>query len=871
MASTRHDNFIVELTAGPHGPGALTVTSARGRERVSGGYSFEVHAHTDLDPKKLASVLGGPARLVLGPSGKERVVSGIIAGINSVGETRDDFRRSYSFRLVPRWFRLRHRRDSRIFQHSTLEQIVGAVLDTHGVAHRFQRSHVSPIREYVTQFEETDQTFVQRLLAEAGLFFHFEQPSDANGGADKASATETMVIADEPSSYFPIGDERTLRIHADRQMVRDDETVHRFSERLTLRPESAMFRDYDPGKPGTDLRAVASVGRPSPCEIYEHGGRHLEAGWDHEQGRAALRLGQARKLAQVSSGTSSCMRLSAGAHFALEDERGGGEYDGEYVVTHVSHQVTATAGHGASYVNSFRVVPRTVAFVPTPKRRRRVSSCLTATVVGPKGEEIFVNGLGQIMVQFAFDRQGRSDEHSSCWLRVLQAWAGSQFGVQFTPRVGMEVLVGFDGGDPNKPVVLGTVANGTHGQPFGLKDKSKSGIVTKTYGGVGSNALVFDDAKGKETLELRGQRMVTVSSGDDYRLSVGGRAVTVVSGNLSSTVKGSHKDEVDGIRMSVVNGSRVDVVNGPFTETIGGNANSEVRGDFVVKAKQRLVLSGETGMSLTVGSPKQTGEGGMFVYGRASVGASDTVQINALHGVTILCGTSELKILPDKIVLNADTIELKAKKGLSASSGDKGPSLVINEEATLSSKKITLLGEKGTIRLDDKGASMSGDDVAISAAPEERPKPKDEEEEKKTKKMIVQLTDADMKPIAGKKYHVLVKGQTIEGTTDGDGVVEQLVPRSADAATIVLWTDTYPTGPQRRYDVELLAAMPPVDSVRGAKLRMRNLGYYAGAIDDDDNADYAKALVALQVDFGLDRTGKLDAPTIEKLEYVHTS
>jgi type VI secretion system secreted protein VgrG len=276
-------------------------------------------------------------------------------------------------------------------------------------------------------------------------------------------------------------------------------------------------------------------------------------------------------------------------------------------------------------------------------------------------------------------------------------------------------------------------------------------------------------------------------------------------------------------------------------------------------------------MSLTVGTAAKPSEHAVYVHGRTTLGASETVQITATKTVEFLCGTSVLRLKPDGIELVADTLTLKAKKSISASSGEKGPSLVIDEQATLKSKKVSVLAENATLQLDDKGVKLQGEQIKLDCAPEKPPEPKTDEEKAETKKMMVQLTDAELKPLANMKYHVQVAGQKLEGTTDADGVVEQTVPISAATATIMLWPSDYPTGQYNQYEVELLEALPPVETVRGAKTRLRNLGYYQGAVDDHDNRAFQDALSTMQLDFGLSRSGKLDADTLKQLEHVHTS
>lgn len=874
--------FALELSAGSFGAAELTVTRAHGREKISGLYSFVVSVTTDLEPAKMAALLNAPARLSLGEAGQLRCYSGMVDAVSSAGScgNQHDRQRAFVIRLVPRASRLRHRKDSRIFQFMKLEEVVAAVLDPLGIPHRWQRTHESVLRDYVTQYEETDYAFVQRLVAEAGIFYYFEQapaPHEESPNPDQQPG-ETVVFCDDVNAYPNIEGDPTLRLREAAQMIHDDDTMHRFGTSVGVRSDASTFRDYDPFRPGMELRATSKTRRDgggdskNAFEIYEHDGRHAAVQWEHDQERAELRLSRARRSASVGSGRSSCARLTAGHKFRLEDERNGGEFDGEYMVTQVTHHGAAvTAEQASSYSCSLRCVPSRVPYLPIPRPRAKIHSCLTATVVGPVSEEIFVNAVGEIKVQFHWDRAGARDEHSSCWIRCMQPWAGSQWGAQFTPRVGMEVVVGFDGGDANKPVVLGTIQNGTHAVPFSLKEKTKSGIVTKTYGGVGSNSLVFEDARGKEEIEIRGQRDVSISSANDYQLAIGGRATTDVKGNYSLSVKGAQNETINGLRSSVVNGSRIEVTTGLSTSTVAGDAMQEVKGDYNLKGRQRVSIAAETGMSISVGTMAKKSESQVFVHGTSTIGASDTVQINAAKGLVLLCGTSSLKILPDRIELRTDTLVLKAAKSIAASTGDNGPSLVIDEQATLKSKKVSVLAEQATLEMDDQGVKLHGNQVQIDCAPERPPEPKTDEEKAETKKMIVQLTDARLKPLANMKYHVQVSGKRLEGTTDADGVVEQTVPISAQLATVTVWLSDYPTGPQNQYEIELVAAMPPPDTVHGAKLRLRNLGYYKGPIDDAQSGAFRDALVLLQVDFGLARTGKLDSDTLGQLERVHTS
>ena len=361
-----------------------------------------------------------------------------------------------------------------------------------------------------------------------------------------------------------------------------------FELERVLQSKKVTLQDYDFERPLLHLTAgatapassgpganydTAALLDPAKLEIYEH---HLDHDVSSVQQRmATLRLEGYRAAAFVGHASSTCRRLAPGYRFTLDDHPDP-RFNREYAVTEVHHTGhvpvnLAEDPHAAQvlespvYVNHVKCCESSVAARPKPGRRRALQVVEVATVVGPAGEEIYTDPYGRIKVQFPWDRVGKRNDRSSCWMRVAQAWAGAAWGTQFVPRIGMEVLVSFIGGDVDRPVVVGCLANAVHPTPFELpKDKSRSGWRTQsTPGGEGFNEFSFEDHHGKEQVFLHAQR------------------------DLDEVVKRNHTTDIHRDETLVVAGNQSDSVGGNRDRVTAGNE------DVVVAKKQQIKIKSD--------------------------------------------------------------------------------------------------------------------------------------------------------------------------------------------------------------------------------------------------------------------------------------
>jgi type VI secretion system secreted protein VgrG len=328
-----------------------------------------------------------------------------------------------------------------------------------------------------------------------------------------------------------------------------------------------------------------------------------------------------------------------------------------------------------------------------------------------------------------------------------------------------------------------------------------------------------------------------------------------------------------------VNGKRDTAIGGDDRLAVGGRSNTVIRGDrsLEVAGNSATTIVGTHSVEaqrdrvLVVGTSEQPANSDHLVYGSGSFSAEDRLFLRAKNGIVIEVGESTLEITPDKIVLRAADIELLPKKSLSATSGG-GPSVTMGEEVEILSKKLKIFTESGALEL-DKEFKVKGDKIKLGYDPS-KPDRSTKDEKPETKALSVKFSDYFLEPYASKKYHLMVQGLRFEGETDEEGMVKEQIPKDATQAVARLWLDAYPEGRQRLY-VLRFGDIPPSSTVSGVKTRLKNLGYYHGAIDDTLTEELSAAIAEFQDDHrdthALEPTGEADAATSGALEDVHGS
>lgn len=541
---------------------------------------------------------------------------------------------SYRIMLRPKIALLAMRSGMRIFQDMTAQEIVSQVLKDAGLPDdqvRWQNQSRPSAREYCVQYRETDLQFVSRLLEEEGLFYFFEH----------GLSSHILVIADNNRVFQPIPGNASLPYRTRSGMVSGEESVYEFHGQQQLQSGAVALRDYGFQKPANRLESNASAGDFPQLQHYRYPG-HFQ---DNAQGRAYVQaqLQGYQTQRERYELESDCVRLSLGKRFGL-NQHGTQGFNQEYVisaltVTGKQPQVLeeGASAEGSSFNVRAQAFPTSVDYRPTQQHPRpRITGVQTAFVTGPKGEEIYTDQYGRIKVQFHWDREGKRDENSSCWLRVSQAWAGNQWGAQSLPRIGQEVVVSFLNGDPDSPLVTGSLYNATTQPPYGLPaNKTRTTFKSQSSPGAGGyNELRLEDKKGSEQLFVHGQKDVDLYVKNDRMESVDHDRHRIVKAAAMEKIGKDYSNKTGANRNIKVGQTLSQTIGGGLQQKAGQNWLEKTGAEYSLKAGTSVVL--DAGMSVTLKAG-----GGTIVLNPGGVAITGSmVRINSGGGAGSAKGAS---------------------------------------------------------------------------------------------------------------------------------------------------------------------------------------------------------------------------------------
>jgi len=647
-------------------------------ERISS--PFEVSASLACEEEiKFDDALGKEVLLTLLGDDENRYFHGIVSKFQQAGgQGRFHY---YHARVVPHLWLLSLEQDCRIFQNKTVQEIVTQILKDAGMTSDrfdFRLQGQYPPREYCVQYRETDLQFISRLLEEEGIYYFFEHSKQKH----------VVVFADSTAAYKPIPGKPDVPINPPGGMVPDGEFVFGFAFSRRILSGKVTQKDFNFEKPSLNLTVQEQASSNQKLEVYDYPGKYA----DQSRGKklTQVRLQEAMAFRDKAEGQSACPRFTAGFTFKLTGHDWKA-FDQEYILVEVLHtgsqpqslQEEGGSGGGASYSNDFICIPSSVTLKPERiSLKPVVEGVQTAIVVGPAGEEIYCDEHGRVKVQFHWDREGKRNEKSSCWIRVSQTWAGAGWGAMHIPRIGQEVVVSFIEGDPDRPIVTGRVYHGTNKPPYTLPDeKTKSTIKSdSTIGGGGSNELRFEDKKGSEEIYLHGQKDWTIVIENDKNQNVGNNETLSIGKNRSKTV-GKNESESIGENKSIsvgknhnesIGSSATISVGENESVSIGKNQSVSVGANQSVSIGDNQDLSVGKDLTSSIGSKAsfqvgknatgQVGDdAGLDVGKKLSVKASDQITIVSDKQITLQAGSAKMILKKSgDIVISGAKINLKA-------------------------------------------------------------------------------------------------------------------------------------------------------------------------------------------------------------------
>ena len=604
---------------------------------------------------------------------------------------------TYEAVLRPWFWFLTRTADCRIFQEMTVPDIIKDVFREHGFSD-FEESLSNTYRtwEYCVQYRETDFNFLSRLMEQEGIYYYFKHEDGKH----------TLVMADSYSAHDRIpAYEKVSYVPPSENVAGAKDVISELHVRKSLKAGNYVLDSYDFKKPKADLTTKSVVSRKhahSKYEIFDYPGEYLETS-DGDQ-YVTARLEELQAEYERVDGESDTRGFMCGGLFELEDFPRE-DQNREYLlvsVTHEAHVSDFESGSGdgeGEYACSFEAMDAKEPFrTPRITRKPIVQGPQTAVVVGPSGEEIHTDEYGRVKVQFHWDRYGKADENSSCWVRVSQVWAGKQWGAMHIPRMGHEVIVDFLEGDPDQPIITGRVYNADNMPPYDLPDnKTQSGIKSRsTKEGTPDNfnEIRFEDKKGSEEMYIHAEKNQTIMVENDKGETVG-HDNTESIGNDETIDVGNNRAKSVGVDQSESIGSNKSIdVGSNHTENIGVDKTVSVGSNHseTIGANKKLNVGANKTETVAINTAETIG-----VAKELSIGAAYQVSVGAAMNNSIGASKSENVGVNKSVEVGSDSTEkvgsnkgVEAGKDISNSSGKK-MTLTAGDDFTISGAKKGLI------------------------------------------------------------------------------------------------------------------------------------------------------------------------------------
>ncbi|CAG9255731.1 type VI secretion system Vgr family protein [Paraburkholderia caribensis] len=613
------------LPVSPLGEPALETTGVAGEEALSAIYAYTLSCRTPLEMPEseaanldLKQMIGKELTVTIQLEGMGTFVAGMqgMAGASNIGAgtreisgivtearyvSQSDRQSNYELALRPWIWLADQTSDYRIFQRKTVVEIIEDVFGKYMYSYDLRLSGSYPVLDYQVQYGETDFYFIQRLMAEHGIYWFFEH----------SGTFHRMVLVDHLGAHRPVESTayQTLWYYPPGHRI-DQEYIDAFDMSGALQSGRWTTNDYDFKKPMAGLIAQNELPQETAhndFERYEWPGDYTER--EHGEQFARLRMEEVRAHGERASGSGQVRDVVCGTTFRLEGypHRPANR---EYLVISAwfsATEIGAASGSGEYTISSaFVVQPATTVFRPSRTRypKPRTSGPQTAIVTGPAGQEIWTDQYGRVKLGFHWDRSGVKDQNASCWIRVSYPWAGGGFGGVNIPRVGTEVIVDFENGDPDRPIVVGRLYNAATMPPWDLPgNATQSGLLSRSLkGGAGNaNAIRFEDKPGSEELWLQAEKDMRTEVENDESHSVMANRTKSVGGNETTSVAGTRTETVTGNETITLNANRERSVKLNDTVEIGADQKTTITGKqrYEVKSDRDRIVGGNDTLKVT--------------------------------------------------------------------------------------------------------------------------------------------------------------------------------------------------------------------------------------------------------------------------------
>lgn len=678
-----------------------------GVEGLSRLFHFELDLLSHNGAIKPQDIVGDNISICIEPEGQsQRFFNGFVKSFQYGGlEKRGLY--SYKAEVVPWFWFLGKRTDCRVFQNQTVQEIVEFIFNELGFPdYVFALTEQHPKIEYCVQYNESDLDFICRLLEHEGIYYFFEHQPDKN----------ILHLADNASHYSDL----LPNVIEHSSGLRNQNYIRQWQHLYQYCSGAYAQTDFNFEKFNqsllTETSTTIKLKNNASFPRFEFPGSYRE----NEQGRVLtkLRMQQEEMNFERVTAASNVHTLEVGKKFILKSDETDSDHGSSYVITEIRHAAynpsyIESESDEPAYTNHFVCIPSSTTFRPafvTP--RPRIDGVQTAVVVGKSGDEIYTDKYGRIKIQFHWDRYGAKDETSSCWVRVATQWAGNKWGSVTIPRVGQEVVVTFINGDPDQPLVIGSVYNSAHMPPYPLPDgKSMMGMKSRSSkGGDGGtyNELVIDDKKGSEEFRINAQKNYNMKVGNDSSTHVVANHTGKVDGNSSTTVQGDTSHSTGGNDTFSVTGNRTASVKGNQDSTIQGNSTATVVGnqDKSVNGNTTFTVGGNDTVSVTGNQ-----ETSVSASQKVSVTANQETVVGANHSIQV-GGKQEISALAQdvSITTNATLSALQISQ-----TGQTQITLSVGASSiSMTPASITLSMGASSVTINPAGVMVSGPIIKLN-------------------------------------------------------------------------------------------------------------------------------------------------------------
>ncbi len=610
----------------PLGANTLIALGFEGVEEMSQLFDYTADVVTEPETVVSPSALVGKRvtmELLVSRSGDKRYFNGIVASFSTIGG--DNLFNRYHIRMVPLLWLLSLNEQTRVFQDLSVLDIARKVLEPYSIALKMQVEQSYPTLEYCTQYRETDLQFFTRILQRHGIFFYFTHTASDHVLVLSDTSQLCSECPVDSELYFVTPDVIKLNVQKSR--------VVQFRSRSTLIPGEHTSWDYrfipyavSHAAPAT-ARSNVEMGENSH-ELYDFADSAASffktEGADAQVPRMQTVLQNAQRDASdataiVCEGDSTALTLQAGFTFTLHDYPQS-DKNIKYLATRVTHRIyqqpvyrseLARPADADPYTNTFEARPfQQVYRAAVSLAKPRVHGVVTGKVVTFPGEDSYLDRFGRVCVQFWWDRTRPPQTPDKTLLRVAQQWAGKGWGTYFWPRIGDEVLIDFIEGDPDAPIVVGSVYNGINMPKYDPKSEyTRSGILTRSSVGGGptnANELRFEDRMGSEQIFLNAERDMDHRTEQSHRRYVGAKDSLYVKDDRLEQIGGSQETSVEQNRVEHIGGhadlsvatSRTETAGENYALKVGMNHAVDVGMMYSLNAKMLCSLQGEAGVVL---------------------------------------------------------------------------------------------------------------------------------------------------------------------------------------------------------------------------------------------------------------------------------